>query len=84
MARNESSRLGELQAEGNLGNEISRNSEGGHSGDGQISERVRNRASEGPARERSGMSKERSEEWNSECTLGDSDSCPSRSDRSSS
>ena len=84
MARNESSRLGELQAEGNLGNEISRNSAGGHSGDGQSRERVHNRSSEDPKRKRSGMSEERREEWSSEATLGDSDSSATRSDRSSS
>jgi hypothetical protein len=83
MARNESSRLGELQAEGNLGNERSRNSESSHSPDGR-KERVRSRSSEGPMREPSGMKQERLEEWSSEWDLGDSDSSASRSDRSSS
>jgi hypothetical protein len=80
MARNESSRLGELQSEGNLGNERNRNSEGGHSSEGQSRERVRNRSSEGSTRRRSGMSQERMEEWSS----GESDISPSKSDRSSS
>jgi len=84
MVRNESSRLGELQAEGNLGNEINRHSAGGHSGDGQSRERVRNRSSEDPKRKRNGMSEERREEWSSEATLDDSDSSATRSDRSSS
>ena len=84
MARSESSRLGELQAEGNLGNERNRNSEGGHSPDGRNRERVRSRSSEGPMREPSGMKQERLEEWSSEWDLGDSDGSASRSDRSSS
>ena len=83
MARSESSRLGELQAEGNLGNERNHDSEGGHSPDGR-KERVRNRSSEGPMRERSGMKQERLEEWSSEWDLGDSDSGTAKSDRSSS
>ena len=84
MTRNERSRLGELQSEGNLGNERNRNSEGDHSRQGRSRERVRNRSSEGPMPERGGMSQERMEEWNSERILGDSDSSASRGDRSSS
>ena len=80
MTRNESSRLGDLQSEGNLGNERNRSSEGGHSSEGQSRERVRNRSSEGPDRRRSGMSEERMEEWSS----GESDISESSSGRSSS
>jgi hypothetical protein len=60
MNRNESSRLGDLQAEGNLGNERNRNSESGRS-----SERARNRSSEGTMRERTRESEDREmgEEW---------------------
>jgi hypothetical protein len=84
MARSESSRLGELQAEGNLGNERNHNSEDAHSPDGRSRERVRNRSSEDPKREPSGMKQERLEDWSSEWDLGDSDGSASRSDRSSS
>ena len=78
MTRNESSRLGDLQSEGNLGNERNRNSEG--RGEGQSRERVRNRSSESPRRRRSGMSEERMEEWSS----GESDISDSPGGRSSS
>ena len=58
MNRNESFRLGDLQAEGNLGNERNRNSE-------SKDDRMRNRSSEGTMRERSRESEDResSEDW---------------------
>ena len=61
MDRNESSRLGELQADGNLGNERNRNSDPGDR------EHMRNRSSEERMRERSSESEERemSDEWTS-------------------
>jgi hypothetical protein len=82
MTRNESSRLGELQSEGNLGNERNRNMPDGTSGRSRKSERVRNRSSEDSMSDRGRSSEERSsgEEWDS----GDADSSASRSDRSSS
>jgi hypothetical protein len=60
MNRNESSRLSDLQAEGNLGNEKHRDS-------GRGREKMRNRSSEGNMRDRSrreGEAIESSEEWN--------------------
>lgn len=61
MKRNESSSLGERQAEGNLGNERNRNSD-------TVSrrERMRNRSGEEGIRERSRESEDResSEDWN--------------------
>ena len=83
MTRNESSRLGELQAQGNLGNERNRNSEGGHSSEGQRRERVRNRSGEEfmpDFRRPSGEEGSSGDEWSS----SDSDSSVSRRDRSSS
>ena len=53
MKRNESSRLGELQAEGNLGNERQRSPEHGSG------ENMRNRPSEGMMHERSRESEDR-------------------------
>lgn len=83
MTRNESSRLSELQSQGNLGNERNRNSELGHSSEGQRRERVRNRSSEDVMPDFKDPDKEErssSEEWSS----SDSDSSASRSRRSSS
>ena len=59
MNRNESSSLGEQQADGNLGNERNRNS------DSSNRESMRNRSSEGSARDRNREREEResSEEW---------------------
>ena len=60
MNRRDSSRLGEQQAEGNLGNERNRNSERGRS-----SERAQNRSIEEIMRERNRERQEREtgEEW---------------------
>ena len=59
MKRNESSRLGELQSEGNLGNERNRNS------DRTSRESGRNRSSDSSSMERSreSESRESSEDW---------------------
>ncbi len=60
MNRNESTRLGDLQAEGNLGNERNRNSDIDRS-----RESGRNRSGEGSMRERSRESEDREsgEDW---------------------
>jgi hypothetical protein len=60
MDRNDSSRLGEQQAEGNLGNERNRNT-----GRARDRERMRSRSKEGGMGERSRESedRERGEEW---------------------
>jgi hypothetical protein len=58
MNRKESSRLGDLQAEGNLGNERNRNS------DSSNRERMRNRSSESASnRDRMSEEHEIGEEW---------------------
>ena len=68
--RNDSSRLGDQQAEGNLGNERNRNSpDSSRSERGRSSERVINRTSESES--------DSSEEWGPDSETSDS----SRSDR---
>lgn len=68
--RNDSSRLGDQQAEGNLGNERNRNSpDGSRSERGRSSERVTNRSSESEG--------DSSEEWSPDSETSDG----SRSDR---
>ena len=68
--RNDSSRLGDQQAEGNLGNERNRNSpDSSRSERGRSSERVINRSSESES--------DSSEEWGPDSETPDS----SRSDR---
>jgi hypothetical protein len=59
MKRNESSNLGDLQAEGNLGNERNRNSDSGNR------ESMRNRSNEGTGRDRDRDSelRESEEDW---------------------
>ena len=71
MNRNESSRLGELQSEGNLGNERNRNFD--RSSSGSPRESVRNRSSESSSMERSRESEDResSEEWAPSSGTGD-------------
>lgn len=70
MNRNESSRLGELQSEGNLGNERNRNSDRSSS---DRSESIRNRSSESSSMGRSRESEEResSEDWAPSGDTGD-------------
>ena len=70
MKRNESSRLGDLQAEGNLGNERTRTS-----GDQSTRDDMRNRPNEGSMRERGRESEEMEsrEDWNPSGTHDNND-----------
>jgi hypothetical protein len=76
MDRKESSRLGDLQAEGNLGNERTRNS-------GRRDEDMRNRSSEGGMRERGRDSEDAAsrEEWSPSETHDNNDARNSGRDR---
>jgi hypothetical protein len=67
MDRHESSRLGDLQSEGNLGNERNRNTGRGRSGE----ESVVNRSDEGSTRDRDREERGSAEEWSPTSDTGD-------------
>ena len=82
MNRNESSRLGELQAEGNLGNERNRGP-AGSSESGRSGERMRNRSGESPSSggSRHGRESSRDDDWSSSSDVDDAGMPSGRIDR---